>query len=407
MEKGSTRIAARSLVGSATQGEIMRRVRGYGRPVSRAQLTEHLGVSRSKVSLEVGQLVEAGLLVEDGLGESEGGRRSSLLRIPRGAGLVAAVDLGATSADVAITTLGGEVIGRTGEPADIREGPNRVLGRAVELLAELLDEQGADAREVVAVGVGLPGPVEYASGRPTVPPLMPGWDSYPIHEAFAGWYDAPVFVDNDVNIMALGEHRGGLGRGVENMLFVKIGTGIGCGIVVDGRLYRGSQGSAGDIGHVRAAPDGPVCACGNVACLEAMAAAPAIVREAERIAGLEPGGALAALREAEELDLGSVLKAATHGDAGAVGIVRRSGRLIGETLATLVSVLNPSLVVIGGGVAYAANHTLLAEIRSAIYHRSLPLATRNLPIMLSELGEDAGVVGASVMAAEGVLEVRA
>ena len=364
-------------------------------------------MSRSKVSLEVGQLVGAGLLVEDGLGESEGGRRSSLLRIPRGAGLVAAVDLGATSADVAVTTLGGEVIGRVGEPADVREGPNRVLGRAVELLAGLLDEQGADPSEVIAVGVGLPGPVEYASGRPTVPPLMPGWDSYPIHEAFAGCYDAPVFVDNDVNIMALGEHRGGLGRGVENMLFVKIGTGIGCGIVVSGRLYRGSQGSAGDIGHVRAAPDGPVCACGNVACLEAMAAAPAIVREAERIAGLERGGALAALREAEELDLGSVLKAATYGDAGAVGIVRRSGRLIGETLATLVSVLNPSLVVIGGGVAYVASHTLLAEVRSAVYHRSLPLATRNLPIVLSELGEDAGVIGASVMAAEGVLEVGA
>src|ERR687893_2542126 len=145
MEKRSARTAARSMVRSATQGEIMRHVRGYGRSVSRAQLTEHLGVSRSKVSLEVGQLVGAGLLVEEGLGESEGGRRSSLLRIPRGAGLVAAVDLGATSADVAIINLGGEVIGRTGEPADIREGPNRVLGRAVGVLAGLLKEDGAGA----------------------------------------------------------------------------------------------------------------------------------------------------------------------------------------------------------------------------------------------------------------------
>src|SRR4028119_1418291 len=186
MEKRSVRTAARSLVRSATQGEIMRHVRGHERLLSRAQLTEHLGVSRSKVSLEVGQLVGAGLLVEDGLGVSEGGRRSSLLRIPRGAGLVAAVDLGATSADVAVTTVGGEVIGRTGEPADIREGPNRVLGRAVELLAGVLNEQGADAREVIAVGVGLPGPVEYATGRPTVPPLMPGGGSDATQEAFAG-----------------------------------------------------------------------------------------------------------------------------------------------------------------------------------------------------------------------------
>ena len=205
--------------------------------------------------------------------------------------------------------------------------------------------------------------------------------------------------------MALDEHLYGLGRGVENMLFVKIRTAIGCGIVMGGWLYRGSQGCAGDIGHVQAAPNGPVCACGNVGCVEAMAAAPAIVREAERLAGQEPGGALAALREAGKLDLGGVLKAATYGDTGAVGIVRRSGRLIGETLATLVSVLNPSLIVIGGGVACAASHTLLAEIRSAVYRRSLPLAARNLPVELSELEDAAGVVGASVLAAEGVLEV--
>ncbi len=192
---------------------------------------------------------------------------------------------------------------------------------------------------------------------------------------------------------------------MENMLFVKIGTGIWWGMVVGGRLYRGSQGCAGDVGHVQAAPNGPVCACGNVGCVEAMAAAPAIVREAERPAGQDTGGALTALREAGKLDLGDVLEATTYGDTGTVGIVRRSGRRIGETLSTLVSVLNPSLIAIGSGVAYAASHTLLAEIRGAVYGRSLPLATRNLPIELSELEDAAGVMGASVLAAEGVLEV--
>src|SRR4028118_2234404 len=176
-------------LGRGRAGRFGRRAAGGVSPGRRGG--ELFGGSRSEVALEVVQLVEAGLLVEDGLGDSEGGRRSSLSRVPRGAGLVAAVDLGATSANVAVTTVGGEVIGRTGEPADIREGPNQVLGRAVELLSGLQDEQGADAHEVIAVGVGLPGPVEYATGRPTVPPLMPGWDSYPIHEAFAGWYGAP------------------------------------------------------------------------------------------------------------------------------------------------------------------------------------------------------------------------
>jgi glucokinase-like ROK family protein len=380
-------------------------VRARGGAVSRAQLTGLLGVSRSKVSADVGQLVGSGLLVEDGYGDSEGGRRSSLLHVPREAGLVAGVDLGATSIDVALTTFGGEILAHGSGPADIRDGPPAVLGRARAMLGELLAGEGAGPGDVLAVGVGVPGPVEHASGLPTAPPIMPGWDLYPVKDAFADDYHAPVFVDNDVNIMALGEHWGGVGRGMENMLFVKVGTGIGCGIIVGGRIYRGSQGSAGDIGHVRADPNGPVCSCGNVGCLEAMAAAPAIVRQAEGLAAREPRGVLAAMRDAGELDLRGVLKAAEFGDAGAVGIVRRSGRLIGETLATLVSVLNPSLIVIGGGVAYAASHTLLAEVRGAVYRRSLPLATRNLPVVLSKLEDTAGVIGASVLAAEGVLEI--
>lgn len=234
---------------------------------------------------------------------------------------------------------------------------------------------------------------------------MPGWDRFPIRAAFTGDYAAPVFIDNDVNLMALGEHRGGVGRGVDNMLFVKVGTGIGGGIIADGRLYRGTHGCAGDIGHISVDPEGPICTCGNPGCLEAMAAAPAIVLEAERRAkeGLSPVLAKK-LKERGELDAGAVGEAAAIGDYEALEIIRGSGRLIGRVLASLVSVLNPSLIVIGGGVAQIG-HSFLAEIRSTVYQRSLPLATRNLPIVLSELEDAAGVTGASVMAAEGVLSV--
>ena len=371
--------------------------------MSRARLTESLGVSRSKVAGEVGQLLESGLLVEDGYGESDGGRRSSLLRISRDVGYIAGVDLGATSIDVALTTLGSGLVSHRAEPADIRRGPEQVLGRVKGMLAGLLGEQGAGAGDVLAIGVGVPGPVEQVSGLPTSPPIMPGWDRFPVRGFFADEYEAPVFVDNDVNVIALGEHWGGVGRGEDNVVCVKIGTGIGCGIIAGGRLYRGSQGSAGDIGHICVDPNGPACSCGNVGCLEAMAAAPGIVREATKIARSEPSSALAELHERGELDLGGVLKAVAYGDHASLMILRRSGRLIGQALATLVSVLNPSLIVIGGGVAHAAGHTLLAEIRSVVYHRSLPLATRNLPVVLGELGETAGVIGASVLAAEGVL----
>jgi glucokinase-like ROK family protein len=391
------------LIEDRIQAEILRYVRAVDRSVARSEMTEALGVSRSKISLEVGSLLEAGLLVEDGLAESEGGRRSSLLRIPRSAGLIAAADLGATSIDVALSTLGSELVAHRGEPADVREGPKAVLRRVKSLLSELLEEQSATRHDVRAIGVGVPGPVEQASGLLRSPPIMPGWDRFPIRDAFAGEYAAPVFVDNDVNVMALGEHWGGVGKGVDNLLFVKIGTGIGGGIIADRSLYRGTQGCAGDIGHICVDPDGPVCSCGNRGCLEAMAAAPAIALKAERCAreGLSPSLS-GVLEERGELSAKDVGEAASVGDYHALEIIRESGRLVGRVLATLVSTLNPSLIVIGGGVANIG-HSLLAEIRSTVYRRSLPLATRNLPMVLSELDEMAGVVGASVLAAEGVL----
>jgi glucokinase-like ROK family protein len=392
------------LIEDRIQGEILRYVRVVDRSVARSELTEALGVSRSKISLAVGRLLEAGLLVEDGLAESEGGRRSSLLRIPRAAGLIAAVDLGATSIDVALSTLGSELVAHRGEPADVKEGPKAVLGRVKDLLSELLEEQGASRHDVRAIGVGVPGPVEQASGLLRSPPIMPGWDRFPIRDAFAGEYAAPVFVDNDVNVMALGEHWGGVGKGVDNLLFIKIGTGVGGGIIADRSLYRGTQGCAGDIGHICVDPDGPVCSCGNRGCLEAMAAAPAIALKAERCArdGVSPRLS-GVLEERGELSAKDVGEAASVGDYHALEIIRESGRLVGQALATLVSILNPSLIVIGGGVANIG-HSLLAEIRSTVYRRSLPLATRNLPIVLSELDQIAGVTGASVLAAEGVLQ---
>ena len=393
------------LLENRAQSDIMRFAHHAGRPVSRAELTEEVGVSRSKVSMEVQRLVEVGLLSDSGLAASEGGRRSSLLGIPRKAGVVAAVDLGATSIDVALTTLGGEIMAHRAESADIREGPREILGRVKALIAELLEEQSSEPRDVLSIGIGVPGPVEQASGVLRSPPIMPGWDRFPINNFFAGEYAAPVFVDNDVNVMALGEHWGGVGKGVDNMLFVKLGTGIGGGIIVDGRLYRGMQGSAGDIGHISVDPNGPVCTCGNLGCLEAMAGAPAIVIKAERLAREGHSPALGEiLEEHGELTAEDVGNAAGAGDYEALRIIREAGGIIGWTLASLVSVLNPSLIVIGGGVSQIG-HSLLAEIRSAVYQRSLPLATRNLPVVLSEIEGDSGVMGASVLAVEGVLTV--
>jgi glucokinase-like ROK family protein len=391
------------LVENRAQAAIMAYIHAEARPVSKAQLTGSLNASRGKISTEVTRLIEAGLLADEGFAVSEGGRRSSLLGIPFSAGLIAAIDVGATSIDVALTTLGSKLVAHRGEPADVRDGPRPVLDRVKALLGELLEEQASLPQDVLAIGIGVPGPVEQASGRLTVPPLMPSWDRFPIRDVFAGEYAAPVFVDNDVNIMALGEHWGGVAKGIDDIIFVKVGTGIGSGIIIGGRLHRGAQGCAGDFGHICVDSDGPLCTCGNTGCLEAVAAAPAIVLATETCTREGQSASLTpVLQEKGELSMKDVGEAAKHGDYCALTIIRKSGRLIGETLASAVNVLNPSMIVIGGGVS-RVGHTLLAEIRSAVYQRSLPLATRNLPIVLSELENDAGLVGASVMAADGVL----
>jgi glucokinase-like ROK family protein len=246
--------------------------------------------------------------------------------------------------------------------------------------------------------VGLPGPVEFTTGRPVAPPIMPGWDDYPVRERFSTRFGAPVWVDNDVNVMALGERAEGAARGVDDIVFVKIGTGIGGGIISHGRLQRGAQGSAGDVGHIQVVSDTAVlCRCGNVGCLEAVAGGAALGRAAEGAAREGESRALADMLTGRgALTASDVAEAARHGDPVSTRLLQQAGRQIGQMLATMVNILNPSLIVIGGGVA-AAGDVLMASIREVVYGRSLPLATRHLQIRQSTLGERAGVVGLAAM----------
>ncbi|WP_066943020.1 ROK family transcriptional regulator [Microtetraspora fusca] len=375
---------------NAHQAVLLRLLREGGR--SRAELGDMVDLSRSKLNVELDRLIELGLVEPDGLAESRGGRRSGKVRLSRQTRF-AGIDIGATSVDVAVTDGELNVLGHLSEPCDIREGPAVVLDRAVTLLGKLR-EQGLYT-QLHGVGIGLPGPVSFPEGVPVVPPIMPGWDRYPVREAVSEELGCPALVDNDVNIMALGELHAGLARQVGDFLLVKIGTGVGCGIVVDGKIYRGVSGSAGDIGHIRVDDDGPICACGNSGCLEAYFGGAALAREATAVARSGRSPYLAErLAAAGELTAQDVAVAAAQGDAASIQIIRDGGRRVGQVLASLVSFFNPGLVIIAGGVA-RLGHVLLAEIRSVVYRRSLPLATGNLPIVLSELGDIAGIVGAT------------
>src|SRR5215203_5611544 len=226
--------------GTAGLGRVLRLIRD-GEAVTRADLARHTGLARSTVAQRVDALLAHELVYEAGGGASTGGRPATVLAFNRSAGVVLVADLGATHARLAVSDLSGEPLIERAYDTDIARPPEDVRG----------------------VGLGIPAPVAFSRGEPVAPPMMPGWDGFSIPDWFSHHYEAPVLVDNDVNIMALGEHYTHW-RGCDHLLFVKIGTGIGCGIVSDRRIHRGAQGAAGDIGHVRLGGHDVVCRCGNI-----------------------------------------------------------------------------------------------------------------------------------------------
>jgi glucokinase-like ROK family protein len=386
---------------NAQQARVLRVLRDDG-PRSRAELGDAVELSRSRLAVELDRLAALGLVETAGLAASRGGRRSSIVRIAQGMRFLG-IDIGATSIDVAVTDGELRVLSRESEPVDVRQGPEIVIGRALEMVGKLRASDTAPG--FAGAGAGLPGPVSFAEGMPVSPPIMPGWNHFPVREAFASELGCPVLVDNDVNIMALGEKHAGIARSADDFLFVKIGTGIGCGIVIGGEVYRGVSGSAGDIGHIRVDDSGPMCLCGNTGCLEAFFGGTALARDALAAARSDRSPELAALLErGGALTAADVAAAAAAGDPVSVAMIREGGRRVGQVLAGLVSFFNPGLIVIGGGVA-GIGHALLAEIRGVVYRRSLPLATGNMPIVLSELGGEAGVVGASRLISDRVFAV--
>ncbi len=368
---------------------------------SRAELVTRTGLTRGIVAQRVGELLELGLVVESEVGPSTGGRPPRRISFRADAGHLLVADLGATSIDVAVTDLDGRILGHRDEPADIAAGPEACLSRVDDLFAELVAATRDLPGRLWGIGIGVPGPVEFRSGRPVSPPIMPGWDAYPVRERFVDRYDAPVWVDNDVNILALGEWRSGIAAGHDNVVVVKIGTGIGAGIISNGRIHRGTQGAAGDVGHIQVVDAASVvCRCGNVGCLEALAGGAALGRDGQAAAASGRSDRLrVALEQHGTVTAEDVARAASFGDPVAVSLLQAAGHRVGLMLASVVNFFNPSLIVVGGGVAQSGDQ-LLAAIRETVYRRSLPLATRDLAVQRSSLGALAGVVGASSMVLE-------
>lgn len=387
--------------------ELIDLIRKFG-GLTRGDLVSFTDHSRTKITSSINSLVLKKIIIENQASEYSGGRRSKTFSLNGDLGYLAGVDIGATGIDLALADFSLKMVARQREDMLVRDGPVNVLGRACDILEKFLRENAFDPASLRGIGIGIPGPVDFSNGTVVSPPIMPGWDRFPIIQAVQKRFPtANVVIDNDVNVMALGEVNQGVGKGVDNLIFVKIGVGIGAGIICHGKIYRGADGCAGDIGHISISKDGPLCHCGNSGCLEALAGGPAI---AERALCAANSGRSQILQEHFEQNGGRLSAedvgcAAREGDPASIEIIRESGQMVGDVLASLVNFYNPDMIVIGGGVSNLGN-LLLSSIRQAVLNRSLPLATSNLDIVFSGIRDDAGVVGAAHLAMDYIFTVE-
>ncbi len=367
-------------------GQLLELVRAAD-GITRSDLVEMTGLARSTVTQRIDSLIDAGFVVEAGEARSTGGRPPTILRFNSESGVVLVADLGATHARFAVTSLDATVLAESTRDLLIADGPEYVLSTTMRVFDELLGAAGKTDDDVRGVGIGVPGPIDFAAGRPSDPPIMPGWHDYPVGDRFVERFGGPVLVDNDVNIMALGEFWSSSPR-PESMIVLKIGIGIGGGIIIDGHVHRGAKGAAGNVGHIQTDTD-EICNCGNVGCLEGVAGGAALAK-ALRDKGLPASNTR------------DVAMLAGRGDPDAVQAVRAAGRRIGGMLAGVINLLNPDVIVVNGDLV-AAGQPLLAGLRETIYRRSTALTTNDLQVKASDLGDRAGVIGGAVLVIERVV----
>jgi predicted NBD/HSP70 family sugar kinase len=362
-------------------GDILSLIR-HGNAVTRGDVLESTGLSRMTITQRIDALLTAGMIVEGGTTEATGGRRRRSLVFNAAQSHVMAVAVDTTHIRIAITDLTGAVIDDEHIDASVEAGPSVVLDQITEAASKLMARLHLRPADLCGVGISLPGPIDPVSGRPSQPPILPGWDAYPVAEHLhAGLPHVPVLTCNDADAEAVGEYAVGFAS-TSSLCMVKVSTGIGTGIVINGRSYTGVDGGAGDIGHVRVSPSSAaLCQCGGHGCLAAVASGRAVAHELTELG----------IPAASGREVGELLRA---GNAAAARLTQEAGRRIGEVMATVVCLLNPEVVLIGGALGSAP---LLAGIRETLYRVALPRATRHMTLQLGSLGEDAAVVGLTRM----------
>jgi predicted NBD/HSP70 family sugar kinase len=368
------------------RGRVIDALREHGM-ISRAEIARRTGLSRSTVSSLVAELQSDGLVVEreePGAAHGEqGGRPPILLAFDASAGAALGIDFGHSHVRVAVSDLSSNILAERAAPMDIDHEAHEGLDVALELIGEALDEAGVERSRVIGAGLGLPGPVDQTDGVIGSSAILPGWVGVAAGEEMRRRLDVPVSVDNDANLGALAELTHGAGRGATDLVYLKLSSGIGAGLILGGRLYRGTGGVAGELGHILVEPEGAVCRCGNRGCLETAASTGALLEILRRSHG--------------ELTVAEMLRLAQEGDLGCRRVIADAGRVVGSAAAVVFNLLNPQRLIVGGDLAEAGD-LLLEGVRSSVRLAALPAAANAAAVTAGVLGERAQVLGALALA---------
>jgi len=365
--------------------------------ISRVEIARTLDLSRAAVTSIVSDLLETATIREAESRIGQSGRPPIVLEINPARGYVVGVDFGATHLSLLLANMGAQVLDDLEVDLEISRGPQECLAEADRLLRGLLHRAGLSLDQVLAIGVGVPGPIVAEAGMVLSPPIMPGWDRYPIRDTLEARWGCQVPLNNDAEMGALGEWAAGSGRGERNLAYIKVGTGIGAGLLLEGKIYRGITGSAGEIGHLTIDENGPVCACGNQGCLEALASGRAIAQQVQKAIRDGKRTQLSDHQPSETINAREVAAAARRGDLLAQQVISRAGMQIGIALAGMVNLFNPGLIVVGGGVAQIGD-LFLEPMRQAVQKRSLPASARVVRISAAVLGRRSSSMGAVIQA---------
>ena len=392
---------------AASQGADYHHIRAFNRllvlncvreqgPIARVAIAKRMGLSRTTVSSIIDSLLQEGFVLEGSAlhAAPAGGRRAILVHFSADAGSIIGVDVGRTHLTFIATDLSGAISAQRFGPFDTERGPEYCLQQLCDELRAFAHDADLSWDRVVGVGVGIPGPLDVETQLLVSPPRMPGWSGVSVAKSLHEALNVPIYLDNDANMGALGESRYGVGQGIADLAYVKIGTGIGSGLIVNGRIHRGSAGSAGEMGHIIIDEDGPQCDCGNKGCLESLAGARAIVIDARNGTSLHSATSVPnALANRDDADITDVIKAALDGDDACRAALERAGERIGVALSGMINLLNPCAIVLDGGVVRDSLFVTNALTRTAALC-SLPAAWKRTRILVGELGNLAIALGA-------------